>query len=68
MKELQEKKLDTVEMRMLRWMCGVAKLDTIRNKRVTGTTKVGEVPKKVQKSRLGHVMRREEEYVGKSEM
>ena len=50
-------------MRMLRWMCGVAKLDKIRNKRIRGTTKVGEITKKVQERRLkwyGHVMRKEE--------
>ena len=49
-------------MRMLRWMCGVTKLDKIRNDRIRGTTKVGEITKKVQERRLkwyGHVMRRE---------
>ena len=40
-KKAQEKKLDLVEMRMLRWMSGVAKLDRIRNERIRGTTKVG---------------------------
>ena len=43
-------------------MCGVTKMDRIR-----GTTKVGEISKKVQERRLewyGHVMRREEECVG----
>ena len=52
----------------LRWMSGVTKLDRIRNERIRGTTKVGEMSKKVQESRLkwyGHVLRREEEYVGK---
>ena len=67
-KKAQEKKLDVAEMRMLRWMSGVTKLDRIRNERIRGTTKVGEISKKVQESRLkwyGHVLRREEEYVGK---
>ena len=56
------KKLEVAEMRMLRWMCGVMKLDKIRNERIRGTTKVGEITKKVQERRLkwyGHVMRRE---------
>ena len=45
----------------LKWMCGVTKLDKIRIERITGTTKVGEIAKKVQERRLkryGHVMRR----------
>ena len=66
-KKAQEKKLDVAEMRMLRWMSGVTKLDRIRNERIRGTTKVGEISKKVQESRLkwyGHVLRREDEYVG----
>ena len=70
-KKAQEKKLDVAEMRMLRWMSGVTKLDIIRNERIRGTTKVGEISKKVQESRLkwyGHVLRREDEYVGKSVM
>ena len=52
---------------MLRWMSGVTKLD--RSERIRGTMKVGEISKKVQESRLKwywHVLRREEEYVGKS--
>ena len=67
----QEKKLDVAEMRMLRWMCGFTKLDKIRNERIWGTTKVGEITKKVQERRLkwyGHVMRREEHYVGRRAM
>ena len=56
---------------MLRWMSGVTKLDIIRNERIRGTTKVGEISKKLQESRLkwyGHVLRREGEYVGKRVM
>ena len=58
-------------MRMLRWMCGVTKLDKIRNERIRRTRKVGEITKKVKERRLkwyGHVMRREEHYVGRRAM
>ncbi len=47
-------------------MSGVTKLNRIR-----GTTKVGEISKKVQESRLkwyGHKWKREDEYVGKRVM
>ena len=40
MKKAQEKKLEVAEMRMLRWMSGVTKLDRIRNERIRGTTTV----------------------------
>ena len=50
-------------------MIVVTKLDRIRNDRNRGTTKVGERSKKVQESRWnGHVLRREDEYVGKRVM
>ena len=42
----------------------------IRNEIIRGTSTVGEISKKVQESRLkcyGHVLRREDAYVGKSE-
>ena len=48
-------------------MCGVTKLYKIRNERIRRTTKVGEITKKAQERRLkwfGHVIRREEHYVG----
>ena len=53
MKRAQEKKLDVTKMRMLRWMSGVTKLDRIRNERIRGTTKVGEISKKVQEDQIG---------------
>ena len=37
---------------MLQWMCGVTKLDKIRNERTRGTMKVREITKKVQERRL----------------
>ena len=61
MKKSQEKELDVAEMRMLRWMRGVTKPDRIRNEIIIVTTKVGEISKKVQESRLkwyGHVLTR----------
>ena len=56
---------------MLRLMSGVTKLDKISNERITGTTKVGEISKKLQKSRfkwyvLGLI--REYDYIGKRVM
>ena len=55
-------------MRMLRLMCGVTKLDKIRNEIIRGTTKVGEITKKFQERRLKwyeHVMIRDEHFVGR---
>ena len=71
MKKAPEKKVDVAEMRMLRWMSGVTKLDRIIHERIRGTRKVGEISKKVLESRLkwyGHVLRREDECVGKRVM
>ena len=48
LKKAQENKLEVTEMRMLRWDCGVTKLDKIGNERIRVTTKVGEITKKVQ--------------------
>ena len=67
-KKAHEKKMEVAEMEMLRWMCVVTRLDKIRNEKIRGSTEVGEIPKKVQERRMrwyGHVMRRDEEYVGK---
>ena len=71
MKKAQETKLDVAEIRMLRWMRGVAKLDRIRNEISIGTTKAGDISKKVQQSglkRCENILRREYEYTGKRVM
>ena len=44
---------------------------TGQNERIRGTAKLGEISKKVEESRLkccGHVLRRDEEYIGKRVM
>lgn len=46
-KEDTRKKLDVAKMKMLSWMCGVTEMDKIRNKKITGTTKVKEISKKL---------------------
>ena len=71
LKKAQEKKLDVAELGMLRWMCGVAKLDKIIRERIRGTTKVGELAEKAMETMLkwyGYVMRREEHHVGRRAM
>ena len=70
-KKAHERKMEVAEMKMLLWICGVTSLDKIRNEQIRGSTKVGEISKKVQERRMrwyGHVMRRDEEYVGKRVM
>ncbi|XP_068233602.1 uncharacterized protein [Palaemon carinicauda] len=67
-KKTEEKKLDVAELRMLRWMCGVTRRDKIRNEVITGTTGVTKLSDKIQVSRLrcyGHIMRRDEQYIGR---
>lgn len=46
------KKLNVEEMRMLREMCGVTKVDIMRNERIRGRVKVMEESLKAQKRRL----------------
>ncbi|XP_063872421.1 uncharacterized protein LOC135106914 [Scylla paramamosain] len=61
-KKVNEKRMEVTEMRMLLWMCGVAREDRFNNTRIRGTVKVGEISKKTQEARLrwyGHVMRRD---------
>ncbi|XP_068209152.1 uncharacterized protein [Palaemon carinicauda] len=71
LKKIDEKKLDMVEMRMLRWMCGVTRIDKIRTEVIKGTTGVRELSDKIQESRLrwyGHVMIGDEQYIGRRVM
>ena len=51
-KKTEERKLDVAEMKMLRWMSGVTKMDRVRNEYIRGSLKVAEVSKKIQEARL----------------
>jgi hypothetical protein len=59
------------EMPMLRWMCGVTRMDRIRNENISGSLKKAPVPEKMRSNRLawyGHVMRNDESYITKRVM
>ncbi|KAD6119585.1 hypothetical protein E3N88_10856 [Mikania micrantha] len=60
-KKNQARKLETAEMRMLRWMCGHTRLDRIRNEVFRERLQVANISNKVREGRLrwfGHVRRR----------
>ena len=64
----QEKELEVAELKMLRYSLGVTKLDKIRSEYIRGTAHVRRLRDKLREGRLrwyGHMMRREEEYIGK---
>jgi hypothetical protein len=61
-----ERRLHVTEMRMLRWVCGVTRMDRIRNEYIRGSLKVAPVTKKIRSNRLawyGHVIRRDESHI-----
>jgi hypothetical protein len=65
-KVTDETRMHVTEMRMLRWMCGVTRVDRIRNEYVRGSLKVAPIAEKLRANRLrwyGHVMRRDDSHV-----
>ena len=46
-KKTQEKRMDVAEMRMLRWSCGVTRMDRIRDEEKKRKIQVTEVSKKL---------------------
>jgi len=63
-----EQMMHTTEMRMLRWTCGVTRLDKIPNTEIRQRLSVVPIIEKAQEHRLrwfGHVKRRPDDYIGK---
>ena len=67
----QVEETEVAEMRMLRFAMGVTRKDKIRNEYIGSTVKVERLGMKMREGRLrwyGHVMRRDQEYVGRKIM
>ena len=67
----QVEEMEVVEMKMLRFAMGVTRKDKIRNEYIRGTVKAERLGMKMKEGRLrwyGHVMRKDQEYVGRKIM
>ena len=67
----QVEEMEVAEMKMLKFAMGVMRKDKIRNEYIRGTVKVKRLEMKMKEGRLrwyGHVMRRDQEYVGRKMM
>ena len=67
----QVEEMEVAEMKMLRFAMGVTRKDKIRNEYIRSTFKVERLGMKMREGRLrwyGHVMRRDQEYVGRKMM
>ena len=67
----QVEEMEVAEMKMLRFAMGVTRKDKIRNKHIRSIVKVERLGMKMREGRLrwyGHVMRTDQEYVGRKMM
>ena len=67
----QVEEMEVAEMKMLRFAMGVTRKDKIRNEHIRSTVNVEWLGMKMREGRLrwyGHVMRRDQEYVGRKMM
>ena len=67
----QVEEMEVTEMKMRRFAMGVTRKDKIRNEHIRSTLKVQRLGMKMREGRLKwyeHVMRRDQEYVGKKMM
>ena len=64
----QVKEMEVAEMKILRFAMGLTRKDKIRNEYITSTVKVERLGMKMREGRLrwyGHVIRRDQNYVGR---
>ena len=64
----QVEEMEVTEMKMLRFAMGVTRKDKLGNECIRSTVKVEQLGMKMREGRLrwyGHVMRRDQEYVGR---
>ena len=64
----QVEEIEVAEMKILRFAMGVTREDKIRNEHIRGTAKVEQLGMKMRKGMLrwyGHVMKRDQKYVGR---
>ena len=67
----QVEEMEVAEMKMLRFAKGLTRKDKIRNEYTRSTVKVEQLGMKMREGRLrwyGHIMRRDQEYVGRKMM
>ena len=67
----QVEEMEVAEIKMLRFTMGVTRKDKIRNEHIRSTVKVERLGMKMREGRLrwyGHVMRRDQEYIGRKMM
>ena len=67
----QVEEMEVTEMKMLRFGMGVTRKDKIRNEYIRGTVKIERLGMKMREGKLrwyGHVMRRDQDYVGRKIM
>ena len=67
----QVKEMEVAEIKMLRFAMGVMRKDKIRNEYIRSTVKIERLRMKMREGRkrwYGHVMRRDQEYVGRKMM
>ena len=64
----QEAEMEVAELKMLRFSLGVTRMEKIRNEYIRGTAQVGRFGEKAREARLrwyGHVLRKDDGYIGK---